>query len=202
MLKQVNIQVSALCAGIMGAALAPGIMPATGERMMKAVLCHPAKPTVLLLAVVILLSSGCQLNGAAPTAIPRKSPSLGKRKPFRFISPTQPIRRHPPTAAGSTRCWRLPLTRRRPAVDLAVYDLNLWSLRDALIAAHQRGVTVRMVTESDNLDEPEMQAAARGRHRSAGRPPGRPDAQQIRDHRPLGSVERFDQLDHQRRLPQ
>jgi phosphatidylserine/phosphatidylglycerophosphate/cardiolipin synthase-like enzyme len=43
------------------------------------------------------------------------------------------------------------------SIDLAIYDLNLWSLRDALIAAHQRGVQVRLVIESDNLDEPEIQ---------------------------------------------
>jgi phosphatidylserine/phosphatidylglycerophosphate/cardiolipin synthase-like enzyme len=45
----------------------------------------------------------------------------------------------------------------RVSVDVAVYDFNLWSLRDALIAAQRRGVQVRMVTESDNMDEPEIQ---------------------------------------------
>ena len=43
------------------------------------------------------------------------------------------------------------------SVDVAIYDLNLWSLRDALIVARQRKVAVRVVTESDNLDEPEIQ---------------------------------------------
>ena len=42
-------------------------------------------------------------------------------------------------------------------IDIAIYDLNLWSIRDALLAAHKRGVQVRMVTESDNLDETEIQ---------------------------------------------
>ena len=36
-------------------------------------------------------------------------------------------------------------------------DLNLWSIRDALISAHRRGVDVRMVTDSDNMDEQEVQ---------------------------------------------
>lgn len=45
----------------------------------------------------------------------------------------------------------------RLSVDMAIYDFNLWSLRDALILAHQRGVEVRMVTDSDNMDEPEIQ---------------------------------------------
>jgi phosphatidylserine/phosphatidylglycerophosphate/cardiolipin synthase-like enzyme len=46
----------------------------------------------------------------------------------------------------------------RFSVDASIYHLNLWSIRDALIDAHQRGLTVRVVTESDNLDEAEIQA--------------------------------------------
>jgi phosphatidylserine/phosphatidylglycerophosphate/cardiolipin synthase-like enzyme len=45
----------------------------------------------------------------------------------------------------------------RLTIDLAAYDLDLWGLRDALLDAHQRGVNVRIVAESDNIDEPEMQ---------------------------------------------
>jgi len=45
----------------------------------------------------------------------------------------------------------------RVSVDAAIYDLNLWSLRDAMIKAYRRGVAVRLVIESDNLDEPEIQ---------------------------------------------
>ncbi len=45
----------------------------------------------------------------------------------------------------------------RISVDVAIYDLNLWSIRDALISAHRRGVDVRMVTDSDNMDEQEVQ---------------------------------------------
>ena len=45
----------------------------------------------------------------------------------------------------------------RVSVDVAVHDLNLWSIRDALLEAKRRGLTVRMVTESDNLDEDEIQ---------------------------------------------
>lgn len=43
------------------------------------------------------------------------------------------------------------------SIDMAAHDFNLWSLRDALIAAHKRGVTVRVVAESDNLDRAEFQ---------------------------------------------
>lgn len=42
------------------------------------------------------------------------------------------------------------------SIDAAIYHLNLWSIRDALIAAHEAGVQVRVVAESDNLDEVEI----------------------------------------------
>lgn len=45
----------------------------------------------------------------------------------------------------------------RFSVDAAIYHLNLWSIRDALIAAHNAGVTVRVVAETDNMDETEIQ---------------------------------------------
>ncbi len=45
----------------------------------------------------------------------------------------------------------------RISVDMAAYSLNLWSIRDALIHAYQRGVAVRMVMESDNMDNKEIQ---------------------------------------------
>lgn len=45
----------------------------------------------------------------------------------------------------------------RLSVEVAVYELDLWSVRDALIAAHRRGVSVRMVTDSDNIDTGEIQ---------------------------------------------
>lgn len=46
----------------------------------------------------------------------------------------------------------------RESVDLAIYELDLWSIRDALLRAHARGITVRLVTETDNLSQPEIQA--------------------------------------------
>ncbi len=49
------------------------------------------------------------------------------------------------------------IDKARLSVDAAIYDLNLWSIRDALIAAHRRGVGVRVVSESDNMDELEVQ---------------------------------------------
>jgi phosphatidylserine/phosphatidylglycerophosphate/cardiolipin synthase-like enzyme len=48
------------------------------------------------------------------------------------------------------------IDRARLSVDIAMDDLDLWSLRAALTAAHSRGVTVRVVVESDNLDEEQV----------------------------------------------
>lgn len=45
----------------------------------------------------------------------------------------------------------------RLSVDVAMDSLDLWSLRDALLSAHRRGVAVRVVVESDSLDLEEVQ---------------------------------------------
>jgi phosphatidylserine/phosphatidylglycerophosphate/cardiolipin synthase-like enzyme len=45
----------------------------------------------------------------------------------------------------------------RLTVDVAIYSLSLNSVRDALLRAHDRGVRVRMVMESDNLDRTDPQ---------------------------------------------
>jgi phosphatidylserine/phosphatidylglycerophosphate/cardiolipin synthase-like enzyme len=45
----------------------------------------------------------------------------------------------------------------RLTVDVAIYSLSLNSVRDALIHAHKRGVQVRMVMESENLDRSDPQ---------------------------------------------
>ncbi len=42
-------------------------------------------------------------------------------------------------------------------VDVAIYSLSLNSVRNALLRAHDRGVQVRMVMESDNLDRSDPQ---------------------------------------------
>ncbi len=42
------------------------------------------------------------------------------------------------------------------SVDMAIYALDLWSIRDALLSAHRRGIEVRLVVEQDRRDEPEI----------------------------------------------
>ncbi|MCB9133868.1 MAG: phospholipase [Anaerolineales bacterium] len=43
------------------------------------------------------------------------------------------------------------------SVDVAAYDLSLWSVRDALLHAYARGLSVRVVIEADNADREEVQ---------------------------------------------
>lgn len=49
------------------------------------------------------------------------------------------------------------LDQARTGIDAALYDLNLWSVRNALIRAYERGVMVRMVMEADSQDRDEVQ---------------------------------------------
>ncbi len=49
------------------------------------------------------------------------------------------------------------LDQARTQIDAALYDLNLWSVRNALIRAHDRGVSVRLVMEEDSADRREVQ---------------------------------------------
>jgi phosphatidylserine/phosphatidylglycerophosphate/cardiolipin synthase-like enzyme len=51
----------------------------------------------------------------------------------------------------------LAIDEARSQVDGALYDLNLWSVRNALLRAQHRGVLVRLVIESDSLDRTEIQ---------------------------------------------
>ncbi len=44
------------------------------------------------------------------------------------------------------------------SVDAAIYSLTLYSVRRALIQASRRGVRVRLVMESDNMDVPDVEA--------------------------------------------
>lgn len=44
------------------------------------------------------------------------------------------------------------------SVNMAIYNLTLWSIRDALLEAASKGIHVRVVTEANNLDSPEIRS--------------------------------------------
>lgn len=55
------------------------------------------------------------------------------------------------------------IDRAARSVDFAVYEMDLWSIRDALIRAHRRGVQVRIVTDDGSLEATEVaELAAEG----------------------------------------
>ncbi|MBI5351227.1 MAG: DUF1669 domain-containing protein [Chloroflexi bacterium] len=72
-----------------------------------------------------------------------------------FTNPESPL------ASQKTGGPDIPLAKSideaRLSVDVAIYSLSLNSIRDALLRAHGRGVQVRMVMESDNLDRTDPQ---------------------------------------------
>ncbi|MCS6994740.1 MAG: phospholipase D-like domain-containing protein [Anaerolineales bacterium] len=79
----------------------------------------------------------------------------GYRGSFYEIYFTDPFR---PASQKQEGGIDVPLARAideaRISVEVAVYSMSLNSIRDALLNAHRRGVQVRIVMESDNLDRP------------------------------------------------
>lgn len=91
---------------------------------------------------------------SAPDTLPAPDPRLSASLEVRF---TRPDPDRPTTLRGGPDAdLARAIDRAETAVDMAIYDLDLWSVRDALLAAKRRGVAVRMVVESDNLASPEL----------------------------------------------
>ncbi len=61
-----------------------------------------------------------------------------------------------PFGAGPDSLLAAEIDSARLSVDVAAYELELWSLRDALLRAHRRGVAVRLVLEADTAGNPEV----------------------------------------------
>jgi phosphatidylserine/phosphatidylglycerophosphate/cardiolipin synthase-like enzyme len=103
--------------------------------------------------VLVFILYACTTN-PPPTSTSGITPTAGWYEVF-FTDPDSPtagtFRGGPDEVlANAIRAARL-------SVDAAIYHLNLWSIRDALIAAHDAGASVRVVVESDNMDEIEVQ---------------------------------------------
>lgn len=72
-----------------------------------------------------------------------------------FTNPTSPLSSQ--QTGGIDQPLADAIDSARLSVDIAIYSLSLNSIRDALLRADDRGVQVRVVAESDNLDRSDPQ---------------------------------------------
>ena len=115
---------------------------------------------ILFLVILSLVPTSCIVpTPDLPTPIPVTSePDLNPAINWLKIYFTNPAAPHAGDfEGGPDESLAAAIESARLSVDVAAYSLNLWSIRDALIHAYQRGVVVRMVMESDNMDNREFQ---------------------------------------------
>jgi phosphatidylserine/phosphatidylglycerophosphate/cardiolipin synthase-like enzyme len=114
---------------------------------------------VVALAVVLLSRREREPRVSAPT------PAVGGWYEVLFTAPQRTGT--PPSGSAGRLDERLIglIDGAQRSVDIAVYDFGLESVAEALVRAKERGVAVRVVTDTDNLD-----AAAIKRLQSAGIP--------------------------------
>jgi phosphatidylserine/phosphatidylglycerophosphate/cardiolipin synthase-like enzyme len=118
--------------------------------------------TVLRLSSIflILLLSACTQPPAAwppnpptvtgPPAI--ATPAAGSWYELYFTTPEQTANVRNPTG-GIPDAIIASLAEARQSLDVAVYEFNWQPLADALLAAHARGLTVRLVTDTDSMSQ-------------------------------------------------
>jgi phosphatidylserine/phosphatidylglycerophosphate/cardiolipin synthase-like enzyme len=119
--------------------------------------------TILLAIVIAVLFVGAALVGVLlqsrtteeQASIPAPSPSGWYE--VRFTTPQRTGT--PPSGSSGRLDERLVqiIDGAQQSVDIASYDFGLDNVADAVIRAHKRGVDVRMVTDTDNLENKPLQ---------------------------------------------
>lgn len=92
---------------------------------------------------------------------PKSVPADQPRIEIYFSNPTAQLNNS--YLGGVDECLVNSINQAKASIDIAIYSINLWSIRNALIDAYQRGVQIRIVIDSDNLGDNVPQAL-----RSAG----------------------------------
>ncbi len=122
------------------------------------------KPIIFLSMLWLVISLACN-DTAAPTksAKPKSSPvtesaeqpaekNSGSWYQLYFSTPTYPEvaknRKPAPIAQGLVKV----IGSAKKSLDIAIYQLNLPEVGEAILAAHNRGVTVRLVTDTDEIE--------------------------------------------------
>lgn len=106
---------------------------------------------LLLLGIVTWGYIASRQAGPPPTLAP-VTPAAGVRAPVEvfFTSPRYPDRAEEHRGGLDERLTAFVGGAQR-TVDMAIYDLDLPNVTQALIDSHRRGVRVRLVTDTDNL---------------------------------------------------
>ncbi|MGD8759167.1 MAG: phospholipase D-like domain-containing protein [Anaerolineales bacterium] len=123
-----------------------------GKRLVRA-----SRVWLLVIAALLLLPLSACLSGGLPIPSPdaEETPSGEPWIRVYFTDPSGP--QASTLRGGPDQALAEAIDGARYSVDAAIYNLDLWSVRDALIAAHRRGVAIRVVTDSDNLLEREIE---------------------------------------------
>jgi phosphatidylserine/phosphatidylglycerophosphate/cardiolipin synthase-like enzyme len=115
--------------------------------------------TIILLLLITILAGGCSRAdpGVHIPALETPTQNDNASPIFQvfFTDPTAPGARY--YEGGPDQYLAEAIDDARYNIDVAIYSLNLWNIRDALIHASRRGMAVRMVMESGNMDNLEVQ---------------------------------------------
>jgi phosphatidylserine/phosphatidylglycerophosphate/cardiolipin synthase-like enzyme len=109
----------------------------------------------LLVLGVFLLANF--INPGTPTPFPEPTSVAGPWYQLYFSDPERTANLSNPSG-GIPAAISASFAEAQQTLDVAVYDLDYPPYAEALIAAHQRGVRVRLVMDTDYLNEPPVQA--------------------------------------------
>ena len=131
------------------------------------------KKILTLLFLVLILLTACDSTTASPPTVPTTDSAAQTSVPLKdiplgagygvdggwfelyFTNPESPLASQ--QTGGPDGPLADAIDSARLSVDVAIYSLSLNSIRNALIRAHDRGVRVRIVMESDNLERSDPQ---------------------------------------------
>lgn len=111
---------------------------------------------LLIALALLLIAPGCQPDSGENPGGDRSTPLPSESwYSVYFTQPTSS--KGSSLRGGPDQSLADAIRAAHASVDVAVLQLNLWSIRDALLEAHQDGLKVRLVVESDYRDSSEIQ---------------------------------------------